>query len=260
MPGTGPYVGSARQTFMRGKVPDTGAYLAAPGWAPSMSNAEGEGDRLLGALRALASPVRMQILRALVVPMRAADIRVRAAGDRAGLGADRTVGRTTVIEHLDVLVSAGLVRRVGDVYAVDQQGVVAVLQEIGELARLRALVEIDVEATRASPSPATQPLPIWPRVLVVNGPEAGRAVALQGAGPWRVGRGSECEVALTHDPHVSRVHAELQSASGRFSLRVNETSKNPVFTDFALVAPGRSAELRAGSTLLVGATILVLQT
>ena len=224
-----------------------------------MSEGGAEGERLLSALRALASPVRLQILRALVVPMRAADIRVRAASERAGLGADRTVSRTTVIEHLDVLEEAGLVRRVGDSYAVDQQGVVAVLQEIGELARLRALVEVDVEATRVTPSPGAQPLPVWPRILVASGPGAGRAVALKGEGPWRIGRGSECEVALQHDPHVSRVHAELSRIGGQFAIQVSGTSKNPVFVDFALLAPGARAELRDGSALSVGATMLVLQ-
>lgn len=217
------------------------------------------GERLLATLRALASPVRLQILRALVVPARASEIRVRAAGGRAGLGADRTVGRTTVLEHLAVLEDAGLVRRVGDAYAVDQQGVVAVLQEIGELARLRALVEVDVEATRASPPPATQPLPLWPRVLVLTGPQAGRAVALTGSGPWRIGRGSACEVPLTHDPHASRVHAEIARVEQGFRLSVSDAAKNPVFVDFGLLAPGAWADLRPGSALLVGATTLVLQ-
>lgn len=217
-------------------------------------------ERLLVALRALASPVRLQILRALIVPTRAADIRARAANERAGFGPDRTVGRTTVIEHLDVLEKADLVRRVGDSFVVHQQGLVAVLQQLGELARLRALIEVDVEATRASPAPASQPLPIWPRVLVVNGPDAGRAVALQGAGPWRIGRGSECEVSLTHDPHVSRVQAEILRATVGFRLRVNDASKNPVFVDFARVDPGASSDVRSGSALSVGATMLVLQT
>lgn len=214
---------------------------------------------LLLRLRALASPVRLQILRALVVPARSSDIRVRAAGERAGLGAERVVGRSTVIEHLDVLERAGLVRRLGESYAVDQQAMVALLQDLGDLARLRALVEVDVEVTRAGPRPTAQPLPNLPRVLLANGPDAGRGIALEGAGPWRIGRGADCEVSLGHDPHVSRVHVTLEKAEGAFAAHVSSAAKNPVFVDFAQVAPGEAMPLRVGALLSVGATLLVLQ-
>lgn len=220
---------------------------------------EAHEERLLLRLRALASPVRLQILRALVTPSRATNLRVRAAGERAGLGAERFLGRTTLLEHLDIMTDAGLVRRIGDDYATDQQAVVALLQDLGELARLRALVEVDVEETRPSSAPAVQPLPVFPRVLVLNGPEAGRAVALRGHGPWRLGRGSECEVALAHDPHVSRVHAELARRGEAYTLRVSESAKNPIFVDFARLAPGAAQDVRAGSVLSVGATLVALQ-
>lgn len=216
-------------------------------------------ERLLLRLRALASPVRLQILKALVTPARAADLRIRAAGERAGLGAERFLGRTTLIEHLDVLADAGLVRRIGETYATDQQAMVALLQDVGELARLRALVEVDVEVTRAGPAPKLQPLPRLPRVLVANGPEAGRAFGLEGGGPWRVGRGTECEVPLGHDPHVSRVHVSLQRDDGGFRAHVLPTAKNPVFVDFAQLAAGETRSVRAGALLSVGATLLVLQ-
>lgn len=228
--------------------------------AAMMEPDEGGEDRVLPRLRALASPVRLQILRALVVPMRAPDVRVRAAGGRAGLDADRFVGRTTVIEHLDVLEKAGLVRRVGEAYAVDQQSMVALLQDLGDLARLRALVEVDVEETLGARGPEPHALPPPPRVLVGNGPEAGRATALTGDGPWRVGRGADVEVPLAHDPHASRLHLVLERSAGGFLARVAPTAKNAVLVDFARVGPGESAELRCGSLLSVGATLLVLQT
>ena len=216
-------------------------------------------ESLLARLRALASPVRLAILRALVTPTRASDLRVRAGGERAGLTAARFLGRTTLLEHLDVLVDAGLVRRIGETYALDQQAVVALLQDLGELARLRALVEVDVEVTRAAAAPALQPLPRLPRALVANGPEAGRAYALEGNGPWRIGREPTCDVALAHDPHVSRVHVTVERDGSHFIGHVAPTAKNPVFVDFAQLAPGASAPMRAGTLLLVGATALVLQ-
>lgn len=216
-------------------------------------------QRLLLRLRALGSPARLQILRALVVPARPADIRVHAAGERAGLGASRFLGRTTVIEHLDVLEEAGLARRIGDAYALDQQGMVALVQEIGELARLRAIVEVDVDTTRVAAPPAHAPLPLLPRLLVANGPLAGRAYALAASGPWRIGRGAECEVSLAHDPHVSRVQATLSHKDGAFVLEVAAGAKNPVHVDFSAVEPGARAPVRPGSLLSVGATVLALQ-
>lgn len=203
--------------------------------------------------------MRLQILQDLVAPLRAADIRVRAASGRAGFEADRLVGRTTVIEHLAILDEAGLVRRVGEAWAVDQQAMVALLQEIGELARLRATVEVDVDSTAQAIVPSVRPLPDAPRMVIVNGPEAGRAFALEGAGPWRVGRSSENAVPLTHDPHVSRSHAEIARSEGRYRTSVLAGAKNPILVDYRRVEVGASAELRAGSVVLVGATALVLQ-
>jgi hypothetical protein len=228
--------------------------------APRMPTSEdGSTGKLLLRLRALASPVRIQLLKALVTPSRATELRIRAVGERAGLDAERFLGRTTLIEHIDVLEEAGLVRRIGETYATDQQAVVALLQDLGDLARLRALVEVDVEVTRAAPTPSVQPLPRLPRVLVANGPEAGRAFGLEGAGPWRVGREKECEVALAHDPHVSRVHVIIERDGDGFVARVAPQTKNPVFVDFAQLAAGEPARLRAGALLSVGATALVLQ-
>lgn len=218
-----------------------------------------ETARLLLRLRALGSPVRLQLLRALVTPSRATDLRVRAPSERAGLIAERFLGRSTLIEHLDMLVEAGLVRRVGEAFVTDQQAMVALLQDVSELARLRALIEVDVEVTRAAPIPQLQPLPPLPRVLIANGPAAGRAFGFEGPGPWRLGRGSECEVALPHDPHVSRVHVVIEKGAEGFIARVSAVAKNPVFVDFAQLVPGDSAPMRPGTLLSLGATLLVLQ-
>ncbi|HWH08054.1 MAG TPA: FHA domain-containing protein [Candidatus Thermoplasmatota archaeon] len=218
-----------------------------------------EAARLLARLRALASPVRLQLLQSLVSPARPHDLRVRAAGGRAGMEAERFLGRSTVIEHLDLLTEAGLVRRVDDAYAVDQQGMVAFLQDLGALARLRAVVEVDVESTLAAPSPSNQPVAAPPRLVVANGPEAGRAFALHGPGPWRVGRLSACEVPLVHDPHVSRLQATLHREGGAFVVEVAPSAKNVARVDFADAAPGARVPLRSGSVLGLGATALVLQ-
>lgn len=224
-----------------------------------MESVDDASDGLLLRLRALASPARLQILRALIVPTRSQEIRVHAAAERAGLGAERVLGRSTVIEHLDILEAAGLVRRIGDSYAVDQQGMVAFLQDLGALARLRAIVEVDVEATREAKEPTVEPAIAPPRALVANGPDAGRAFTLAGPGPWRIGRGAECEIVLAHDPHVSRVHATLRRAADGFTIDVARAAKNPLFVDFRAWPPGATAPAHAGAVVLVGASLLALQ-
>lgn len=217
-------------------------------------------EQLSERLRAVANPVRLHILRSLVVPTRAADVRVRAAAERAGLGAGRVLGRSTVVEHLAILEGAGLVRRLGELYALNQQGMVALLQDLGGLASLRALVEVDVEVTRVAATPPPTPSVPLPRLLLANGPGAGRAIPLDGAGPWSIGRDAACEVALSHDPHVSRVHATLSFDRNGYTLGVAQRAKNPALVDFAPVAAGERALVRAGSVVAVGATLLVLQT
>lgn len=225
----------------------------------SMTGDEERTARLLLRLKALGSPVRLQILKELVKPSRAVDLHIRAASERAGAAADRFLGRTTLIEHLDVLEEAGLVRRVGELHVTDQQAMVALLEDLGALARLRPMVEVDVEVTRESSQPAVQPLAGPPRALIANGPEAGRAFSFAGPGPWRIGRAPECEVSLAHDPHVSRVHATIERAGDGFALSVSATAKNPVFVDFAAVAPGARVDTHSGALVLVGATLLSLQ-
>jgi len=244
-------------------VSDSVAADAYDGGFPSRRVAPGRDDevaeRILARLQALASPVRLALLKALVVPTRAPDLRVPAARERSGFETVRFLSRSTIIEHLEVLEENGLVRRIGDLYAVDQQGMVALLQDVGDLAQLRALIEVDVEVTRESAPPRVQPAATFPRALLASGPEAGRAVALDGAGPWRVGRSAECEIALPHDPHVSRVHATIAREGDAFLVHVVAAAKNPVFLDFAAIAPGATARAGQGALLLAGATLVVLQ-
>lgn len=216
-------------------------------------------ERLLARLQALASPVRLRLLNALVVPTRAPDLKVPAARERTGFERQRFLGRSTIIEHLEVLEKAGLVRRVGEQYVVDQQGMVVFLQDVSDLAKLRALIEVDVESTRPSRAISADALPPAPRVVIVGGPQAGRAFALAGRGPWEIGRAPTCDIALSHDPHVSRLHVSITQASTGHEARVVEAAKNAAWVDFARLEPGSSCPIRSGSILSVGATTLVLQ-
>lgn len=216
-------------------------------------------EDLLPVLQALASPVRLRLLKALVVPARAPEIRVSAGRDRAGFESQRFLGRSTVIEHLDVLESAGLVRRIGEQYAVDQQGMVTFLQDLSDLAKLRALIEVDVESTRPSRPPSAGTLAPTPRLVIVSGPEAGHAFGLGGDGPWELGRAPTCAIALGHDPHVSRLHVLITRGPNGYTAQVPDVAKNPAWVDFARVEPGASSSVRAGSIVSIGVTTLVFQ-
>lgn len=220
---------------------------------------EDEMDRLFARLQALASPVRLRLLQALVRPTRAPDLKVAAARERTGFEAQRLLGRSTVISHLDVLEQAGLVRRVGEEYVVDQQGMVAFLQDLSDLAKLRALIGVDVESTRPTKPFAGAAMPPAPRLVIASGPEAGRAFALSGAGPWEVGRAPACHAPLTHDPHVSRLHVLVRREADGFVVAVADVAKNAAWVDFERLEPGASVRARSGSIVTVGATTLVLQ-
>lgn len=186
-------------------------------------------------------------------------MRIPADRERMGFEPQRFLSRSTVIEHLDVLERAGFVRRIGEEHVADQQGMVAFIEDVSDLAKLRAVIEVDVESTHAArPQPGLE-LPAPPRLVIVGGTEAGRAFGLGSSGPWELGRAPACDVALTHDPHVSRSHVSISRTQGGHVARVVDAAKNPVWVDFARVDPGSSVVLRPGSILTVGATTLVLQ-
>lgn len=218
-----------------------------------------DADRLLIRLQALASPVRLRLLGALVSPTRAPDLRIPASRERTGFESQRFLGRSTVISHLEALLEAGFVRRVGEEHVVDQQGMVAFLQDLSDLAKLRALIEVDVESTRPSRPLAVAAMPPMPRLVIASGSEAGRAFSLAGEGPWEVGRAPSGDVPLTHDPHVSRLHVVVERDEEGFVANVANVAKNAAWVDFVRLEPGSSARVRSGSIVTVGATTLVLQ-
>lgn len=215
-------------------------------------------DRLTAILKALSSPVRLRILEALREPTRAVDVRLRAGEERQGFSADRILSRPAIVQHLQVLEEVGLVKRVGEGYVVDQATMFDVVQELGGLARIRAVRGIDVDTTReARPAPpATLPPP--PRLVVVGGPDEGHAFRLDGRGPWTLGRGDACDVRLVLDPGVSRLQATLHKLPTSVQIEAAAT-KNPVTVDYAPLQPGFRRTLAPGSVVGVGGTRVVYQ-
>lgn len=232
--------------------------------APAGSGSEGgaqEIARLADALKVVASPTRLRLLQALRVPKKAAELRIPAEEDRGGLHPERLLSRTTLIEHLDVLEQAGLVDRLPEDagFVISQQDVFALVDSLGRLASIRPVVQVDVEVTRPSAQRTPGALPAPPRLVLVGGPAEGQGFALQGKGPWLVGRGAGAEVRLDYDPHVSRLQLRVQRATQGFVVEALRESTNPARLDFESLRPGHPVALRPGAVLAVGASRLVFQ-
>jgi len=217
--------------------------------------------RLAEALRALASPTRLRVLAALRTPHKAADLTIPSEEHRGGLQPGRTLSRTTLIEHLEVLEGVGLVERLpADAgFVVSQQNVFAVVDALGSLTRIAPVVPVDVETTRPRAPAQPAPLPQGPRLVLSGGPREGQAFALTEEGPWTIGRTAEADVRLDYDPHVSRLQLRIHRDGGRFLAEALRGSTNPTRLNFVELAPGQHAPLVPGAVISVGASRLVFQ-
>jgi hypothetical protein len=65
---------------------------------------------------------------------------------------------------------------------------------------------------------------------VVSGPHLGQKFSFVDTASITIGRGTENQICLQHDPRVSRVHAEIRQENEVFYL-FNKTEKNPMFVN-----------------------------
>lgn len=70
----------------------------------------------------------------------------------------------------------------------------------------------------------------------------------------RVGREKSCQIVLSNDPLISRVHATVWVEKGSLYAR-DEESANGTFVNGQRIAPGQPSLLRAGDELRVGDTL-----
>jgi len=220
---------------------------------------------LAARLEALASPTRLELLHALRTPQTLGEIRVGASLSREGERPERSLARQSVSHHLEQLAGLGLIQTMpadkgrGEAWVLNPQGLFALLDELRGLAKLRPLLPPPGEAaTLVQPAARATDLPALPRLLVAYGREDGAAFALQGPGPWRVGRSLACDVPLDHDPFASAEHARLERDAGGFRLR-DLGSRNGTWVDWERLRPQDAVPLRPGAALTVGRSVLVLQ-
>jgi len=90
------------------------------------------------------------------------------------------------------------------------------------------------------------------RLVVVEGPDAGSSVVLEG--PVLIGTSESCDLRLS-DPTVSRRHAAVAPAAGGVRVR-DEDSRNGTFIGAVRV---RDADVAAGAELRVGTTLLRIE-
>src|SRR5262249_52474861 len=94
-----------------------------------------------------------------------------------------------------------------------------------------------------------------PRVqlVVVDGPDAGRAVALESR-PVIVGSGAGCDLGL-HDDRLSRRHLEVSRDGSRWLVRDLGSTNGTVYEGSLLV----EARVPAGATFKMGRSFLRIQ-
>ncbi|HUR69920.1 MAG TPA: hypothetical protein VM370_11800, partial [Candidatus Thermoplasmatota archaeon] len=188
-----------------------------------------DAEALANELKALASPLRLAILWSLRFPKKVADIRLPAGAEWAGFQAERSLTRSTVTHHVELLAGEGFVERVDEEgrYVVNQQRMFSFLEGLGGLARLKPVVDLDVRETVAVDAREPPPLPTGPRLLLVSGPKEGQALAFDGEGPWTIGRGPTAHLRLEYDPHVSRAHVVVsRDAAGALVIERAAEAKN----------------------------------
>lgn len=217
-----------------------------------------EADGLADQFKVLGNAKRVRLLRFLVEPHYLEEI-----------ASELKMARQTAQEHVQLLLEAGLVRKVpgrresGPVtdYVVVPQRLFALYESVGKLGGLEP--ELEAEATR----PLTQPLmtglaPPRPqdlaRLTIVHGLHIGRTSALGGAGPWLVGRDPHAALCLDYDPFVSQRHAEIRRGPAGYEV-VDLYSSNGTFVDWKRLARGASEPVENGAVVRVGKSLLVFR-
>lgn len=218
-------------------------------------------DALAAALKALAHPKRLRILRFATEP--------RSLEEMAS---ELKVARQSAQEHLDQLLAMGLVeprRGRGEHGPVTRHVVVVprlfdVYDRLGaKLGLVAAELEEDVQSLMPT-SPLAAPASrassaATPRLIVVHGMRVGQTVPLNGSGPWLIGRDPSATLCLDYDPYVSHRHAEVRRCARGFELG-DALSSNGIYVDWARVPRGGASPIVNGSLVRAGKTLLLFRT
>jgi hypothetical protein len=96
-----------------------------------------------------------------------------------------------------------------------------------------------------------------PFLLFRDGSDAQRILELEGRGRVSLGRSADCDIAMTWDAEVSRLHAELERVGSQWLLVDDGLSSNGTFVGDERVSGRR--RLHDGDVIRLGATWLAFR-
>lgn len=220
-------------------------------------------ERLSAYLKALAHPARLEILWRLRIPASAAEVVVRPRRRDEGLSQERAMSRQTVSEHIDTLENVGVVNRMttedggAAQFVTSAQHVFALIEDLRKLSAIEPATRVDVDTTFTQGGTASARWVAGPKLILVSGPWEGRVFALDGEGPWTVGRAKSQTVGLTYDPYASSESGILTRDGPRYQLEAAPSARNAPRVNFSLLDKPRA--LAPGDILSVGRSHLVFQ-
>jgi hypothetical protein len=92
------------------------------------------------------------------------------------------------------------------------------------------------------------------RLIVIAGPDQGKAFVLPAAGPLLIGRGRDAAARL-NDPHASRSHCQVKVEGGRIVVEDLDSNSGLFVNDHRV----RTQALKPGDVLRLGTTLLRLE-
>jgi pSer/pThr/pTyr-binding forkhead associated (FHA) protein/tRNA A-37 threonylcarbamoyl transferase component Bud32 len=117
--------------------------------------------------------------------------------------------------------------------------------------RLQGELGVPARVRRAVTPPAPRALGL----TVLTGPQKGQTAVLKPGQAYHLGRVSDSDVTLTHDPHVSRKHLEVTATGDTLQIR-DQGSRSGFFLNQVHFA--ETAEARLGDVLVIGKTSLLV--
>lgn len=238
-------------------------------------------DDVAPLFRALGYPTRLQLLTELRDPKGIQDLDV-TPGPSGGAGRpDRTLTRQGIRHHLNQLAETGLVTiertsrddHVSNVYRVSQAGLfraAQILQELATVGEVRSAP--GVNGHRLSPE-TDEDRPPWikqtmahrgPRLVLVHGVGQGTTFPLDfeksdGVRGWLIGSAPSVEISLPHDPYAADKHAEIFRDDDVFRVLDMRSSDRPTYVDWEPLDIGGAGELKPGTVIGIGRSLLVFQ-
>lgn len=238
-------------------------------------------DEIAPVFQALGYPTRLQLLSELRDPKGIKDLDV-TPGPSGGAGRpDRTLTRQGIRHHLNQLAESGLVTiertsrddHVSNVYKLSQAGLFRasqILHELATVGEIRSAPSLNGHAR----SPSTEEdRPPWvrpghshrgPRLVLVHGVSQGTTFPLNleevcGGRGWLIGSDPSVEIPLPHDPYAAGKHAEIFRDKDVFRILDMRSSDRPTYVDWDPLDIGGAAELKPGTIIGIGRSLLVFQ-